>query len=237
MTAAAAHVASASYDVCGVAKEKLDALVLAQPKAAPVAPAPLLQRPEKRLRLLEKANVALAGSAGPSLNSSSTPGAARTSEAEAAPFRMGAAWAEVFATLQAACCSESQQEPTSGTQSCLAGAATAGDASGGRAAEFAEGLQDLRHQSCRLRSELLIVRSACEQLLLAAHREALQAHLRAMREAASVGMPAEMAQTARGKFEEVVAAMALETRTNCEGAVGGVNISIGLPQPGVQVPR
>jgi len=73
-----------------------------------------------------------------------------------------------------------------------------------RAGEYAEAVVALKKNAESLRRQKSTVKSSCEQLLHTAYREALQAHLQAMLEAASAGVSQEVADAADKDVEELV---------------------------------
>lgn len=66
-----------------------------------------------------------------------------------------------------------------------------------RAGEYAEAVVALKKNAESLMRERATVRASCEQLLQTAYREAMQAHIKAMREAVSAGATQEMLDAAR----------------------------------------
>ncbi|CAK0893829.1 unnamed protein product, partial [Prorocentrum cordatum] len=107
-----------------------------------------------------------------------------------------------------------------------------------RAGEYAESLASLKRQMESLKRKRAAAASACSQLLHTAHREALQAHLKALLAAASAsaghGVAAAASETVGRLLPGVPA-------PSCAGAAGepgelqpaAVTVSIGIPQPGV----
>lgn len=75
-----------------------------------------------------------------------------------------------------------------------------------RAGEFAEAVVALKKSSEGLRRQLATVKESCEQMLQTGYREALQAHLKAMLEAASAGASPEITGGAGRVVEELTAA-------------------------------
>mmetsp|Transcript_79563 Transcript_79563/g.177953 ORF Transcript_79563/g.177953 Transcript_79563/m.177953 type:complete len:200 (-) Transcript_79563:77-676(-) len=105
-----------------------------------------------------------------------------------------------------------------------------------RAGEYAEAVVALRKNAEGLRRQRSTVRAACEQLLHTAYREALQAHLRALRDAAAASAGPEIAEAARRTVDAMVAAPAGEQPgTQPAQQPGAVTLGIGLPQPGVVI--
>lgn len=103
-----------------------------------------------------------------------------------------------------------------------------------RAGEYAEAVVALKKNAESLRRQRSTVQSSCEQLLHTAYREALQAHLKAMLHAASVGVSQEVALAARRTVEELcVQEHHLVPGLEQTEPPSLVRLGIGLPQPGV----
>jgi len=109
-----------------------------------------------------------------------------------------------------------------------------------RAGEYAEAVVALKKNAESLLRQRATVQASCEQLLHTAYREAMQAHLKAMLEAASAGASQELIQAAARTVDEL-----------CPPELPGlqqggpawkakqpalVQLGIGMPQPGVVMP-
>jgi len=105
-----------------------------------------------------------------------------------------------------------------------------------RAGEYAEAVVALKKNAESLRRQRRIVESSCEQLLHTAYREALQAHFKAMHEAASAGASQEVVEAAHRTVSELMPPLSTSLGPQPTQPTSGVKLGVGMPQPGVVVP-
>jgi hypothetical protein len=109
-----------------------------------------------------------------------------------------------------------------------------------RAGEYAEAVVSLKKNAESLLRQRMTVQLSCEQLLHTAYREALQAHLKAMLEAAATGASQDLIDAARRTVDELCPADLAQVQKSGPPWQGkqtpAAQLGIGIPQPGVVLP-
>lgn len=111
---------------------------------------------------------------------------------------------------------------------------------GARASEYAEAVVAVKQKAESLLRQRMTAQLSCEQLLHTAHREALQAHLKAMLEGAATGASQDLVDAARRTIDDLCPSELSQVQKAGPPWQGkqkpAAQLGIGMAQPGVVLP-